>query len=138
MTVLPTEADGEWTGDLLEDVLPKELDSHEWVQLEPREVSGSLVNQFKHTRSNLVVMASVSPIVQKGSEDRKVSYHLIIANMINGKTKKPTVSDINRAKDTFICRSLEPEEVTYEGQTEGSKAHHVICVFVEKSRIIAP
>ena len=130
-------SDGDWTGELLDDVLPKEMNENDWKQLEPREVKGVLVNQFQYVRSDLVVMASVSPVLEPG-KDRKVSYHLIISQNKKGKVKRPTVADINRAKDTFICRSLEPHEISYEGTLDGSKAHHVICVFAETSRIIKP
>lgn len=133
-----TESDGDWVGNILDDVLPNEMDNRIWIQLEPREVEGSLVNQFKFARSDLTVMASVSPIIQKGAEARKVSYHLVISQVKGNKVKKPTVADVNRVKDTFIRRSLEPGEIVFEGPMDGSKAHHVICVFSEKSRIIAP
>jgi len=133
-----TESDGDWVGDLLDDVLPNEMDDRYWIQLEPREIEGSLANQFKFVRSDLTVVAAVSPIIQTGSEDRKVSYHLVVSQMKGNKVKKPTVADINRVKDTFICRSLAPGELVFEGPMEGSKAHHIICVFSETSRIIMP
>jgi len=130
MNLLPvTEADGEWVGEAMEGVLPSELDSRIWVQEDPVEVEGNPANKFRLRGQNLVVLATIAPVLVRGSEEKQASYHLIVFREEEQKIKKPNEADINRARSTFICRELKNEEMVYEGTVGNSRAHHIMTVF---------
>jgi len=132
-----TEKDGEWIGEAMEGVLPSEMDSRVWLQEEATEVSpGRLANKFRELGHNLVVLASVAPIHVHGSEEKKVSYHVIAYRAEGDKVKKPNEADISRVRKTFFCRDLTSEERVYEGSVGESKAYHFMTVFKQPSIIL--
>ena len=64
MDLLPvTEADGEWVGEAMAGVLPSELDARVWIQEEPIEVEGKPANKFRMRGQNLIVLATVAPVL---------------------------------------------------------------------------
>lgn len=129
MELQPTEKDGEWVGEALEGVLPDELDGNVWVPEEPVDKEGVTANRFRLRGQNLIVLASVAPLQFKDSEERKANYHLTIFKEDEGKIKRPNTADINRVRETFICRPLKEGEQVYEGSVGDSRAHHIMMVF---------
>jgi hypothetical protein len=132
----PTELDADWISDALADLIPESLDDRVWIQEEPQEVEGRLVNRFRGRTSNLVVLVSVAPLHLKGSDEKKVSYQVTIFKEKDGKVKRPNTADINRVRSAFFMRDLAPNERSYEGTVGDSKAHHIFAVIDEKLIII--
>lgn len=131
-----TEADGEWIGEALDGVLPAELDARVWIQEDPKEISpGRLANRFRQMGKNLVVLASVAPIKIHGTDEKRVSYHVMTYNEVGGKVQKANDADISRVRKTFFQRELTSEERSYEGTVGESKAHHIMTVFKRPSLV---
>ena len=134
--IQPTEADGEWIGEALAGVLPEEFDSRVWLQEQPTEYEGRLVNRFRQLGQNLVVLVAVSPINVQGSDEKKAGYHVIIFKEDQKKIKRPNEADISRARKTFFRRDPTGTELVHQGPLGDSKAYHVMSVFPWKPIIL--
>jgi hypothetical protein len=134
--IQPTEQDGIWIGEALDGVLPSEFDSRVWVQEASSEVDGKMTNRFRMVGQNLTVLATVSPITVKNSDEKQVGYHVIAYRQEGDKLKSPNDADIHRVRETFFARELTGSERAYEGRVGESKAYHIMSVFTWKPIII--
>lgn len=132
----PTEQDGEWVYDALAGLMPDQL-SEEWVDLGVHEDpnTGAVVSRFRLRGQPLTVYVAINPVMLKGADAKKVSYHVTIFRDSEGKIQAPREQDINRAASAFILRNIRPGEQVHNGCVGESKAHHIMLV-VDHSPII--
>lgn len=136
--IQPTEDDGEWVAEALDGLAPLETIDPIWQFEGVRDQGEHAVNKYREKGSNLVVLVAINPVGIKGSDEKKVSYHVTVCREQDGKIKKPNAADISRARQSFFLRDLTSEEKVHEGTVGDSRAHHIVALVEHKTRIAKP